>query len=172
MKINIKNARRLETLINEQIDRQVAKIHQGSQDDVSKTQVVLNTIELVKTCLSKLNQLRCIRETIRQSICLFNVEQGINDITLYIATAESNLKVAVMLAEYDSPRTTRSYNSDIVSYSRGLDEDTKEHYYNETLVIRRRIQKLKDRCQGINASGTIELSDENETCLKSFGLID
>lgn len=172
MKINIKNARRLESALDDQIIRLTNIMMQKSKSFSTAKDATYHTKANVTTILVKLKEITSIRSDIRDHIGSFNEQNGINKITALIARSTQELDIYNRLCNLEEPSRNRNYSTNEISYSAGLDEETREGYYVITLKLTREIQRLKDKCQGINASGTIELSAEQESFLKVSGLLD
>lgn len=171
MKLSIKNARRLECALDDQARRLVDKLNDRVSYGTIESSLT-GTKDLIESVLEKLHTIKGIRKDVRDAIGLFNARTSINQYTADIAYTTSELEVATLISEMNSPRADRSYGSDKPTYSGGVSEETREQYYVETLKLKRVLQRLKDKCQGINSSGTIELSDCQEVFLKKSGLMD
>jgi archaellum component FlaC len=172
MEINIKNARRLES----EIDTEIARLKGRLRVSAGKYNTVADSIELTKehidTTLGKVSALLGIRKDIRDKIGKFNVENGINDTTSEIAIKSAELEMLELAYDFDDPRKPQSYGITEELYKPGLNEANRDFYYAKGLKLKRSIQRLKDRCMGINASGKIELDSDTESFLKISGLMD
>ena len=171
MKISIKNAARLETTLNDEIDRLTGKItdrkyFQSAKDSISAT------TKNIESLVEKIGMYREIRTCIRDQKRFFNEQKGINDLTSDIASLNDQLDLYNLLSEFRYPEPQSSYGNDTIRFCSGISEEDKESYYINTLKIKREIQRLKDKCQGVNSNGTIELSTDIESFLKKSGLID
>ncbi|WPH64761.1 hypothetical protein [Vibrio phage vB_VpaP_SJSY21] len=172
MKINIKNARRLETAIEEEISRIRGKINGFSDKFDSKDKAEEGTFHAIIELEKKWSALQHIRFEIRNLIGKFNSENDINVKAGKIALLSERADLIQSLSTYKRSTTQRNYSNDSTYYSAGLSETVREEYHSDLLSIRREIQRLKDQCQGINASGTIELDSDAESFLKKAGLMD
>lgn len=172
MKINIKNARRLETAIEEEISRIRGKINGFSDKFESKDKAEEGTFHSIIELEKKWSALQHIRFEIRTLVGKFNAESDINSKASKIALLNERADLINSLSNYKRTTTQRNYSNESIYYSSGLSETVREDYHAELLSIRREIQRLKDQCQGINASGTIELGSDSESFLKKAGLMD
>lgn len=174
MRLNIKNARRLETTLNEQMVRLSSRVRNldskgGFSSSEEAGEFFKNSLN---STLKKLSEMRSIKFSIRESIGKFNKDSGIDDTTIKIAEYSSLLEVLEDIPVVSPPYLKTDYSGKSLGFTSGLDEEAKEEFYVETLKLKRKIVRLKDKCQGINSTGTIELSDEVEVFLKVNGLID
>ena len=172
MKVNIKNARRLETELDNEISRLTGKVRHGRSSHSTYAESVAITENSVDTLVASIGKMKQIRMDIRTKIGKFNAESGINDLTASIADAASNAEIQEMIYNLSSPTSTRDYGTDSVKYTSGVSEAYREAAHTKLLVIKREIQRLKDKCQGVNSSGTIELDSDTESFLKVSGLMD
>jgi len=171
MNINIKNARRLEATLDDEIARLKNKIFDREARYKDTAQSLAGTKSAIDTYMDKLTKFKEIRQTIRDLIGEFNVEKGINSTTASIAIKVDELELYERLSNMSEPRMTKDWD-DVKYATPGISRAEAEAHHATTLKLKREIQRLKDKCQGINSSGTIELSAETESFLKLTGLMD
>lgn len=171
MQLKLKNASRLASSIETEIQRLKYKINQVSATYSSKEESEMNTFSVVSTNLEILGKLLDAKFFIRAKIGEFNQEK-INVLTAEIAKLEE-MKGALQAAEeVQYSRETVNYSTKKVEFSSGLSEGQKELYHVEVLKITRQIQRLKDKCAGINSQGTVVLPEDIVSILVSKGLLD
>lgn len=170
MKLNIKNARRLETSIDAEISRMIGKIRNTTGGFSDAKSAIESKESSVESNVSKIKQLRHVRKFIRDLIGKFNEEKGINSLTSEIAALSSDIEVAHLIVRINDVSSDSYSNTN--SYRQGVSEDFREKYHAESLKLTRAVQRLKDKCQGINSTGTIELGSDLESFLKKNGLMD
>lgn len=173
MNINIKNAKRLETSIDGELDRLQGKIrHQGSTEYKNAKESMEATNAAIEANLVSIDEYLVIRKSIRDAIGKFNKDSGIDVHSSEIALLQKRLSALEDISDVRYPRSQRDYGTDEIKYSGGLSDDQKEVFYARTRVLTRQIQRLKDKCQGVNATGTIELADGVGSFLRVNGLMD
>ena len=153
--MKIKDLRRAETQIDEEIDYSVRMLR--SSNEYGKLHQAEDAgAELAEHYLDKVGELTEAKYTIRALVSAFNEEYGINERCIKIAKAQAKLDVInTIIAELSSPRTQRIYNSDVIRYSVGLSEQAIDFHRATARGIIREIQSLKDSCNGINSQQTV-----------------
>jgi len=172
MKLSIKNARRLETEILNQIDRLTDKVSFSSHGERENTfeSACKKKLDSVMISFHNIKQLIAIRMIVRKKIGEFNSKSGINDLSADIAEKEAILNVVEALSHIGSPSERELKNETV--FLPGISENDRESFYADSLRVKREIVRLKDKCQGINSGGTIEIDSKSESYLKKSGLID
>ena len=174
MKLNLKNTRRLESSIDTEIENLMGMLD-GYTVEKQNTQkaaidVALDTINLVRDQVTKLTEIKYI---IRQGIADFNEDNKINEYCIEIAKLHAELKLQQEIEGIALVSEDRMYNSNVPSkYKFGITTEIKQEYHKQTLVTQRKIQRLKDKCSGINSTGTIYIIDEHYKFLQDYGLLD
>ena len=173
-RLTIKTARRVETQIDDEILRMKQKISElRSERFHSVKQSVASTSESLNNFLLKINELVVIKYNIRKGISLFNESSDINNACIEIAKLSFDIEMYELINHnFSTPKAAHTYNTNAPQYTSGLSEDNLEEAYVDHLKCKRKVQRLKDKCTGINASGHIELSEDNIKTLKKHGLMD
>lgn len=173
-RLTIKTARRLETQIDDEIVRMKNKISslRNGRFHSAEQSVTSTTNDMNKFC-EKIDKLVDIKFNIRKGISLFNASSDINNICIEIAKLSSDMEMGDLInRNFSTPEASQSYSSNATCYTSGLSEDTIEEMHVNHLKRKRIMQRLKDKCTGINASGHIELDEDDIKSMKEFGLMD
>ncbi len=176
-KINIKNARRLET----EIDVEIVDLSQrlayfwGNEEFETRTAAEDAGDSYLEKLLMTIEDLQRLRFDIREAIGKFNKENNIDIHTLGIAKLTKKLEVLNLIYESNSSSEKTktlgggSYKS---IFTLGTSLELKEKARIECKRVNREIQRLKDKCTGINSSGTITLTTDQVSMAKKMGLMD
>ena len=173
-RLNIKTARRLETQIDDEITRMKHKLlslrtvrfHSASES-------ITSTEDAMTKILDKINTLVDIKFDIRKGISLFNASTEINELCIAIAKVSHDMEIYDLVHDkFSAPQAVQDYGSNTTFYTGGMSEDEMETFYVNSLKNKRYMQRIKDKCTGINSSGHIELDEESIKHLKLFGLMD
>lgn len=171
MQLKLKNASRLASSIETEIQRLKGKISRVTQVYNTKEDAELNTFSAVSTNLEVLGKLLDAKFFIRNKIGEFNQEK-INVLTAEIAKLQEQKEALETAETLTYSREGVNYSTKKVEFSSGLSEEQKELYHVEVLKITRQIQRLKDKCAGINSQGTVVLPEDIVSVLVSKGLLD
>jgi len=174
-KLNIKNARQLETSIVGLIQQKKLKLAIRNNRVLFPTVIesTQSTKERVETILGNIVELDNFRLQIRVAISEFNEKSGINKLTAEIAKVSCYIETLQLLLDIGEPYPqTSHYNSSKTAYTPGLSEDDLDSVGAEIMKSNRKIQRLKDKCNGINYSGYIHLDDSVIARCQNLGLLD
>lgn len=129
MKINIKNARRLETEIDNELNHVVYKLTSKSGPFATLDEARIFTEASVEESLKNIEKLNELKYHVRNEVGKFNHEKGINNITLDIAKFQSHLETSTKVSEFGSPSLNHSYSRiETTSYGSGLSSEIMEKH--------------------------------------------
>jgi hypothetical protein len=175
MEVKIKDAARIEQAINGEIEYLSSRLSNlNNTNSNSKIEAENLGNSTVATTLEQIGMLRNVKFNIRAKKAEFNEASGINKLTALIAISVEqrdeleNLVLASIgpASEYPGFRDTPT------RYSVGLSMEEFDNYRATLKSITREITRLKDKCTGKNANGTITLLDSDVHTLRKFSLID
>ncbi len=171
--INIKNARQLETSIDNEISRLEINLYSlNSERFKSKDDAQSITVESINTLSVKIQKLIDVKFDIRDKIAKFNETSKINEYCAEMAKLKCLGEVAKTQNKLGRITSHSDYRTGDITYSGGLTEEALEDIHVVILKNERAINRLKDKCVGINSSGTIQLSDDHISFVKKLGLMD
>lgn len=170
--MKIKTLRRIET----ELDNELLFISRRLQRENNQAtkEAAFNAGEASATsAIKKHNRLLGAKFAIRALVSQFNIEKGINDKTAQIAVSEA-LKTFLenQILSIGQPRYSRNYHSETYEYTVGISDEYEDKIRAEIKSITRKIQSLKDSCNGINAQGDIEISPELMQVFLDYSLVD
>ena len=169
--MKIKDLRRLETELDAEV--QYTSLSPRDKKEYSSLQDAQEAgASALNFALTKIRALNEVKYDIRETVRIFNETKGINAKTLKIAQLEAELSLLESVQNMSSPRSYSPYGSTKIEYQAGIDADTVDQHRIQARRVRREIQSLKDSCNGINSSGTAELSEKSMGILKKYGMID
>ena len=174
MKTKIKNARRLETTIIDEIRRLEFKICNTSGGHPSYSEAAKQTEARLRPLIQTHKHMNKIKFHIREAIGIFNVEEGINAHTLEIARKMAEVEMWEKVNTISEPRSQTNYHRDTspIIYNGGISDTYSEEMHAKVLKLNREIVRLKDKCMGVNSMGSIEINDSDYTFLQEKGLLD
>jgi len=173
--LSIKHARRLETEIDNEYNRTqslMSSIYDYEIKESLKETAIKDTVNMIESRIAKLNTLSEIKFAIRGEISKFNDVSGVNDYCLHIAKLTSERLVLEGIETLSTPRSDRDYHTHETTYCAGLGQDERDVFHGQILKINREIRRYKDKCQGLNGAGKIEISKEHISFVKKLGLMD
>lgn len=170
--MRVKDIRRVESEIDNELEFIQSRLRNKPKYSTSSQARDAGT-SLTKSFLEKYGKLIDAKFELRRLIANFNKTAGINDRTARIAQLEMTKEtIDNCLVNYGDVDTYRNYGSDTVKYQAGISELAVDEYRAQSRRLKRLIQSLKDSCNGINAQGTVEVSDDTMELLKESGFID
>jgi len=171
MEIKLKQLRRIETEIDNELEIQEPRIQSCCRNLGSIESSILNAAirgaltvhaqyELISALLAKKFEIRAI-------VAAFNKENGINERTIKIAILEKQITYAEKASKVNIPSIDRDYRTNTISgYYQGITQAVSDDWRIAVRKLRAQIQKLKDSCSGINSNGTVVINNELESFLK------
>lgn len=173
-KFSIKDIRRIETEVDEEIHYVTNGIHNIRQEH---QQLRIDAFAVgekgVRASLAKFEELVDTRFAIRGIVAKFNDANGIDDRTAKIAKLEQRKTfVDDSIVGFGRPGTTRDYRNDTVVHTPGLKDDIVDEFRAESRNIKRQIQRLKDSCNGINSNTSFEVDPVLVEVFTKYGFID
>lgn len=176
MDIKIKDLRRVETELEQELDIQKDRVKAIDILTVKAKSLDLAAAEGQKAQqaqLEKVSTMIAMKFKIRQIVSGFNKDKGINDRTLKIAVLSEKLDVCQQAQTARGPSANHDWSSDkIDGYNCGITVAMKDELRIQERGIRQQIQKLKDSCNGINSNESVTLPEELVAFLKGQKFIE
>lgn len=174
MELSIKQLRRIETELLNEKDHVIQRLRDLNYETADTKHDAMHTGESrLTSSIESVNLLINAQYLIRKLISDFNEKAGINDKTLQIANLEAVCEArAEMLSSIGQVRAKTEYNSKQTVYSYGVSDQYEDSQRALERAEKRRIQRLKDSCNGLNSSSKVKIPDTLLTLITKYGLID
>lgn len=167
----IKTLRRIETAINEELVFLIERFQRKGKA-ATKNSAESDFDAKMGNFLDKQQALQGLKFQIRGLVATFNEEKGINEKTAEIAFQSTQLEALRAVNGYEQAYESSDYHTNKTYWRVGISDATEDWVRVEIKKIERLIQRLKDTCNGINSTATVEVSDEMVALFEQFGLID
>ena len=171
--MKIKTLRRIETEIDSEISFMSRRLRNLSKkaDSLENAKIEgSNTIEAAQKSFMELN---AAKFTIRGLVSEFNSTKGINRKTAEIAELEATKSFIEDVAlSVNFAQTRESNYGSGVSHHVGLSEETEDSLRASVRGLTRKIQGLKDSCNGTNSQGDIQIPEKLLNLFKVYSLVD
>lgn len=174
-KVTIKNLRRAESEIDNELAHVKRNANRSGYDFNNATAALNAGNQMMNTFRERVNVLVRVKYEIRDIVARFNMVNGINERTAQIAMLEAVLSCNEEECQsFGSPRSNRDYQTHEVTWTAGIELGTIDELRSDARGIKRKIQSLKDSCNGINSSKEVGdlATDEIIEFLKSNNFID
>lgn len=168
--MKVKEAQRLETVIDQEIERLKDRLARSSSTHKTRTLAESAFRERHEKTLEQMAILLDIKFAIRKAIAEFNRNHAINERTAKIAHLTKLLEL-IKGSLVNQASSVNHYNSKEPEYREGYSDQLEDVVLAECRKITREIQRLKDSCNGINSQGTIAISESQVEYLKKLGIL-
>ena len=170
--MKIKTIRRIETEIDNELQFLSSRMGRDNNQSTKEAAEIAG-VEVVTHALKAYTRLIGAKFEIRNLIAEFNSGKGINAKTSLIAQLESEKDFLENSAlRVGRARATRSYGTDAAEYCIGIPDSFEDEIRALIRGATRKIQTLKDSCNGINSQGDIEISDSLLSVFTDYSLVD
>lgn len=167
MQINLKTARRIDSVLEECIRRESYAVGYNDRDTIhpSLSLALASAEEHYNKAVAKLMNLVEVRAILRKAVGKANETHGINSLVSDIAANEAKIVVLKGLGS-----TSVTYSTTIGKESVTRNTSFSKDMSNEITALKFQNATLRDRATGINAQATIEVSDDIVAVLKQLGI--
>lgn len=174
MELSIKQLRRIETELLNEKDHVIQRLRNFNYETAdTKSDAIEIGEERLSLSIESVNALINAQYCVRKLISDFNESAGINDKTLQIANLEAICEArAEMSSSLGKVLAKTEYNSKQTTYSYGVSDEFEDNQRAIERFDKRRIQRLKDSCNGLNSSSKVKIPDTLLTLITKYGLID
>ena len=171
VQVNIKQARRAESMLLEIISRETAAcLGEGQPSYASLSEATSQGSLLADEKVRYLFSLLALRAKLREVVETANVEHGIKAKTAEMATLDNKITILERMCD-KTPRSDGGYGTEPKTYRAGISPELRRDLESRIRKIRLEIAKLKDKCGGTNSTTKVTLTTADHLALVELGCI-